>query len=143
MFQKRTIAHSVNGERTMPDPEVSAKAKRRMFSSEYKLRILEEADNCTEPGEVGALLRREGLYSSNLTQWRRQQKAGGLGGLTPKKRGRKKDEQAAAPKGPPAQLRRENERLRKQPEQAELIIAAPKKLAQVLETLTNQADVRS
>jgi transposase len=139
MFQKRTIAHSMNGERTMPDPEVPAKAKRRMFSTEYKLRILEEADNCTEAGEVGALLRREGLYSSNLTKWRRQQKAGGLGGLTPKKRGRKKDEQAAEM----AQLRRENERLRKQLEQAELIIAAQKKLAQVLETLTNQADVRS
>ena len=139
MFQKKTIAHSMNGERTMPDPEVPAKAKRRMFSTEYKLRILEEADNCTEPGEVGALLRREGLYSSNLTQWRRQQKAGGLGGLTPKKRGRKKDEQAAEM----AQLRRENERLHKQLAQAEFIIAAQKKLAQVLETLTNQADVRS
>jgi transposase len=139
MFQKRTIAHSMNGERTMPDPEVPAKAKRRVFSREYKLRILEEADNCTQSGEVGALLRREGLYSSNLTQWRRQQQAGGLGGLTPKKRGRKKAEQAAAM----AQLRRENERLRKQLEQAELIIAAQKKFAQVLETLTNQADVRS
>ena len=139
MFQKRSIAHSMNGERTMPDPEVPAKAKRRRFSSEYKQRILEEADNCTEPGEVGALLRREGLYSSNLTQWRQQRKAGGLSGLAAKKRGRKKDEQAAEM----AQLRRENERLRKQLERAELIIAAQKKLAQVLETLTNQADVRS
>ena len=129
----------MNGDRTMPDPEVPVKAKRRAFSAEYKLRILEEADNCTEPGEVGALLRREGLYSSNLTKWRRQREAGGLGGLKPKKRGRKKDEEAAEI----AQLRRENERLRKQLEQAELIIAAQKKLAQALETLTNQRDERS
>ncbi len=95
MFQKRTIAQSMNGERTIPNPEVPAQAKRRKFSGEYKRRILEEADKCTEPGEIGALLRREGLYSSNLTKWRRQRKAGGLGGLTPQKRGRKKDEQAA------------------------------------------------
>jgi transposase len=139
MFQKRSIAHSMNGEQTMPDPEVAVKAKRRKFSAEYKVRVLKEVDNCTAGGEVGALLRREGLYSSNLTQWRRQQKAGGLGGLTPQKRGRKQDEQAAAM----AQLQRENERLRKQLGQAELIIDAQKKLAQVLETLTNQADVRS
>jgi transposase len=136
MFQKRTIAQSMNGERTMPNPEVPAKAKRRKFSGEYKRRILEEADKCTEPGEIGALLRREGLYSSNLTKWRRQRKAGGLGGLTPRKRGRKKDEQAAEM----AQLRRENERLRKQLGQAELIIAAQKKLAQVLETLSDPTD---
>ncbi len=136
MFQKRTIAQSMNGERTIPNPEVPAQAKRRKFSGEYKRRILEEADKCTEPGEIGALLRREGLYSSNLTKWRRQRKAGGLGGLTPQKRGRKKDEQAAEM----AQLRRENERLRKQLGQAELIIAAQKKLAQVLETLSDPTD---
>jgi len=138
MFQKRSIAQSMNGERTSPDPEVSAKATRRTSSAEYKLRILEEADKCTKPGEVGALLRREGLYSSNLSKWRRQQQAGGLGGLRAQKRGRKKDEQAAEI----AQLRRENERLRSQLEQAELIIAAQKKLALALETLTNQAGER-
>lgn len=131
--------HAMNGERKMPDPEVSAKAKRRSFTAEYKRRILEEADGCTEPGEIGALLRREGLYSSHLAKWRRQREAGGLDGLKPKKRGRKKDEEAAEI----AQLRRENERLRKQLEQAELIIAAQKKLAQALETLTNQRDERS
>ncbi len=131
--------HAMNGERKMPDPEVSTKAKRRSFTAEYKRRILEEADGCTEPGEIGALLRREGLYSSHLAKWRRQREAGGLDGLKPKKRGRKKDEEAAEI----AQLRRENERLRKQLEQAELIIAAQKKLAQALETLTNQRDERS
>jgi transposase-like protein len=77
-------------------------------------------------------LRREGLYSSHLTTWRRQREAGELAGLKPKKRGRKKDEEAVEL----ARLRRENERLRKQLEQADLIIAAQKKLAQALESLT-------
>ena len=85
---------------------------------------------------MGALLRREGLYSSNLSNWRRQREAGGLAGLTPKKRGRKRDEEAAEL----AKLRRENERLRKQLDQAELIIAAQKKLAQALEALTESKD---
>jgi len=127
---------AMNGEREMPDPEVSAKAKRRTFTAEYKRRILTEADGCRMPGEVGALLRREGLYSSHLTVWRRQREAADLAGLTPKKRGRKKDEEAAEL----ARLRRENERLRKQLDQAELIIAAQKKLAQALEALTENAD---
>jgi transposase len=127
---------AMNGEREMPDPEVSTKAKRRTFTAEYKRRILTEAAGCTMPGEVGALLRREGLYSSHLTVWRRQREAAYLAGLTPKKRGRKKDEEAAEL----ARLRRENERLRKQLGQAELIIAAQKKLAQALEALTENAD---
>ena len=77
----------------IPDPEVVPKAKRRKFSAEYKLRILDEADKCTEPGQIGALLRREGLYSSHLTTWRRQRGQGVLEALSPKKRGRKgKDE---------------------------------------------------
>ncbi len=68
-----------------PDPEVVEKPKRRRFTADYKQRILDEADTCKEPGEVGALLRREGLYSSHLAAWRRQRKDG----LKPKKRGRK------------------------------------------------------
>ena len=72
-----------------PDPEVVAKPKRRRFTAEYRLRILEEADRCTEPGEVGRLLRREGLYSSHLTAWRRARRNGALRGLTSKKRGAK------------------------------------------------------
>ncbi len=126
---------AVNGDRKMPDPEVSTKAKRRTFTAGYKRHILEEADRCTDRGEMGALLRREGLYSSHLTTWRRQREAGGLAGLTPKKRGRKRDEEAAEL----AKLRCENERLRKQLDQAELIIAAQKKLAQLLEAL-NEAE---
>ena len=72
-----------------PDPEVVAKPKRRQFTAQYRLRILEEADRCTEPGEVGRLLRREGLYSSHLTQWRKARREGSLAGLSPKKRGAK------------------------------------------------------
>jgi len=77
----------------VPDPEVVPQAKRRQFTAEYKLRILKEADNCTEPGQVGALLRREGLYSSHLTTWRRQRAKGQFEGLSPNKRGRKSPEQ--------------------------------------------------
>lgn len=74
---------------TSPDPEVVEKPKRRTFPAEYKLRILEEADACREPGSIGALLRREGLYNSHLNSWRRQRKQGALSGLKPKKRGRR------------------------------------------------------
>ena len=72
-----------------PDPEVVARPKRRRFTAEYRLRILEEADDCTEPGDVGRLLRREGLYSSHLTKWREARRDGALRGLRSKKRGTK------------------------------------------------------
>src|SRR3970040_3066644 len=93
---------------TLPDPEVVPKAERRRFSAEYKQRILQEAAACTQPGEVGALLRREGLYSSHLTTWRQQRHHGELHGLTPAQRGRKADLHAAEI----ARLQRENERLK-------------------------------
>ncbi|NIW11092.1 MAG: transposase [Gammaproteobacteria bacterium] len=104
------------------------RAKRRQFSAKYKLRILTEADQCTQRGEIGALLRREGLYSSHLTTWRKQRDRGQLEGLTPKKRGRKPDPQAAEL----ARLQRENERLQARLEQAETIIEVQKKLSQML-----------
>jgi len=72
-----------------PDAEVVARPKRRRFSAEYRLRILEEADRCTQPGELGRLLRREGLYSSHLSAWRKARQEGALNGLAPKKRGAK------------------------------------------------------
>jgi transposase len=115
-------------QRQYPDPEVTPKAKRRRFSAEYKLRILAEADGCTQPGEIGALLRREGLYSSHLTTWRRQRDEGQLYGLTGKKRGRKADPQAAEL----AQLRQENEQLQARLKQAETIIDVQKKLCGLL-----------
>lgn len=75
--------------RAAPDPEVVAKPTRRQFTAEYRLRILEEADRCADRGEVGRLLRREGLYSSHLANWRKARREGALSGLKPKKRGRK------------------------------------------------------
>lgn len=114
-----------------PDPEVPAKARRRRYSAAYKKRILAEADRCTAPGEVGALLRREGLYSSLLSRWRRQRESGATAALEPKKRGRK-----ARPVDPQAQrvaeLEREAQRLRRQLEKAEMIIEVQKKLSQIL-----------
>ena len=76
-----------SGARPAPDPEVVAKPKRRQFTAEYRLRILEEADRCVQPGEVGRLLRREGLYTSHLAAWRKARRQGSLRGLTPSKRG--------------------------------------------------------
>ncbi len=73
----------------VPDPEVVAKPTRRRFSAEYRLRIIEEADRCTQPGEIGRLLRREGLYSSHLSVWRKARRDGSLKALAPKKRGAK------------------------------------------------------
>lgn len=114
-----------------PEPEVPETPTRRTFTAAYKLRILEEADRSEQHGGIGELLRREGLYSSHLTTWRRQRKAGQLQALGSQKRGPRKDEQAAEL----AALRRENEQLRSRLAQAELIIAAQKKLSQALETV--------
>lgn len=136
MLSNQSSEYPMNGGRTMPEPEVTLKASRRQFSAEYKKRILAEADRCREPGEIGELLRREGLYSSHLTTWRRQREDRGVTGLAGQKRGRKKDEAAAEM----AKLQRENERLRKQLDQAELIIGAQKKLTEALATLTQQPD---
>ena len=120
----------------VPDPEVVPKAKRRQFTAKYKLRILEEADRCSERGQIGELLRREGLYSSHLSKWRQQRAQGQLQGLAPKKRGRTGQDPSAAEL---AQLRRENERLRAQLEQAEIIIEVQKKLAGLLGLTTDES----
>jgi transposase len=119
----------------IPDPEVVPKAKRRKFSVEYKRRILQEADSCTEAGQVGALLRREGLYSSQLSTWRRQREEGLLEGLGPRKRGRKRKDELEREV---ASLRRENERLRANLEQAEMIIEVQKKLSRLLGLATEE-----
>lgn len=113
----------------LPNPEVMPKAKRRTFTAGYKLWVLEEADKCRkQPGQLGRLLRREGLYSSHLTTWRRQREAGELAGLAPRKRGRKVNKDAAELN----RLQRENNRLERRLEQAELIIEAQKKLSEIL-----------
>jgi transposase-like protein len=111
---------SQNGTSAVPQTEVLARPKRRSFSAAYKRSILDEADRCTEPGAVGALLRREGLYSSNLTRWRRQRERGELAGA---KRGRKPvSDEAKELK----RLERENQRLKRKLEQAETIIEVQK-----------------
>jgi transposase len=113
--------------KAVPDPEVPEKTVRRKFTAAYKLRIIREAERCTEPGQIGALLRREGIYSSSLTSWRRQVKQG----LVPKKRG------PVAQKADPnvrriAELERQNEKLAHKLKQAELIIDVQKKVAELL-----------
>lgn len=117
-----------------PDPEVVPRAARRQFSAAYKRRIVAEAEASTKSGEIGELLRREGLYSSHLTNWRRELAAGTLGG---KRRGRPAEPLAAEN----AQLRQENERLRRELEKTQLIIDAQKKLAEVL-GLMNENEVK-
>ena len=119
----------------IPDPEVVPKAKRRRFSAKYKQRILEEADNCTEPGQTGALLRREGLYSSHLSTWRRQRDRGLVQSLSPKKRGRKRKDELEREV---VRLERENERLQASLEQAEMIIEVQKKLSRLLGLATEE-----
>jgi transposase len=112
------------------DLEVPAKATRRKFTARYKLDILAQAERC-EPGEVGALLRREGLYSSHLTTWRRQQEEGALAALGPRKRGRKPKERDGQSQRLEA-LERENEKLRQRLAQAEIIIEVQKKVSTLL-----------
>lgn len=114
-----------------PESEVAEKPVRRRFTAEYKLRILREADGCGAPGQLGALLRREGLYSSHLTEWRRQRERGTLAALAPKPRGR------PGPKPHPAarrvaELERENTRLQRRLQQAEAIIEVQKKVSELL-----------
>ena len=116
------------------DPEVAEKPKRRRFSAEYRLRIVREADSCKELGEIGALLRREGLYSSLLAAWRRQRDAGALAGLRPKKRGPKAKAVDPRVKG----LERENARLKRKLEQAETIIDIQKNLRAPRRVLLDQ-----
>jgi transposase-like protein len=114
-----------------PETEVSEKSKRRRFTAEYKARILRESESCTQPGEIGALLRREGLYSSHLVVWREQARRGELAALAPQKRGPKptlvdpRDKQIA-------ELRREIQQLTQRAERAEAIVEVQKKLSRLL-----------
>jgi len=122
---------STERERTNPSLEVLEKPVRRRFTVEHKVRILAEADACTETGQLGKLLRREGLYSSHLSTWRRQRDEGVLAGLTPKRRGRKSKVKNPLT-GENERLLRENQRLKEQLRQAELIIDVQKKVSEML-----------
>jgi transposase len=115
-------------ENSKSETEVVVRAKRRQHTAEYKLRILRELDECTGKGEVGAILRREGLYSSLISKWREQREQGSLNGLGGQRRGPKVDPNAAEL----ARLQRENKRLKEKLERAELIIDVQKKVARLI-----------
>jgi transposase len=114
-----------------PDPEVRERPVRRRFKAEYKLRILEAAERCSEPGEMGALLRREGLYSSHLSKWREQRRSGSLAALQPRRRGPKPALPDARDRRI-AELEREKSRLERRLKQAELIIEVQIKASELL-----------
>jgi transposase len=135
----RTPTEPSPDQQGIPDPEVREKAMRRKYPADFKLRILKEAEACTLPGQLGALLRREGLYSSNLTAWRRQAERGTLDALSSKKRGPK------ARKADPSVRRlseqeKEIQKLRAKLRKAELIIDAQKKIAEIFQLSSDQKD---
>ena len=116
----------------LPDPEVPSRPRRRRFTAAYKRRVLEETDQLREPGQIGAYLRREGLYSSTLSRWRAQRDRGLLDALAPRRRGRKPSPRATE-RARIAELERQNENLRTRLRQADLIIEVQKKLAALLD----------
>jgi transposase len=134
--RRATVDTGARGPEGAPDPEVTERAKRRRFTAEYKLRILRKADACKGDGDVGALLRREGLYSSQLAAWRRQRDEIAKVGLNARKRG---------PKGKVVdpqvkQLKRENARLKRRLERVELMLTIQKKASEMLGIPLNQPD---
>ncbi len=133
-MNEKMIINQANGQTiNVAKEEVIPQARRRRFSAAYKLKIVEEAEASTERGDIGALLRREGLYSSQLSKWRKQRKAGQL---ADKKRGPKSDPAAAENE----RLRQENKRLRKELEKARLVIDVQKKLSQALGLMTEEGE---
>ena len=131
VLEARQVSESMSTSPPPPDPEVAATAKRRQFSGSEKRRILAAADGCTAPGEIGVLLRREGIYSSQLAAWRKKRLATGRSGLNSQKRGRKADPAIAGARRE-AVLTLENKRLRHQLAQAHTIIDVQKKLCTLL-----------
>ena len=134
--RRATVDTGARGPEGAPDPEVTERAKRRRFTAEYKLRILRKADACKGDGDVGALLRREGLYSSQLAAWRRQRDEIAKAGLKARKRG---------PKGKAVdpqvkQLKRENARLKRRLERVELMLTIQKKASEMLGIPLNPPD---
>ena len=115
--------------KAVPDPEVRDRPRRCTFTAKYKLKILSELDACSEPGEVGAVLRREGLYSSHISNWREKRAAGELQGLAPRKRGPRSRNPLVAEN---ARLERETARLQEELRKARLIIDVQKKLSEIL-----------
>ncbi len=131
-FSSSDRTGGLEGVSAIPDPEVPEKAVRRRFTAEYKRWILREAEACKDFGKIGSLLRREGLYSSNLVTWRRQAERGTLAALSPKKRGPKEKKPDPSIRRI-AELERETQKLQQKLRQAELIIAAQKKIAEIFQ----------
>jgi transposase-like protein len=129
----------VSAAAVVPEVEVAEKAARRQFNAEYKRRILKEADACTREGEIGALLRREGLYSSHLSVWRAARERGEIAGLAPRKRGPK-----VAPPDPRdrkiVELERETRRWKSRAERAEALVDLQKKVSQILGIALPESD---
>jgi len=134
------IGAFLGGQDSIPDPEVPEKKPRRRFTAAYKLRILQEIDNCTESGGIGMILRREGLYSSNLANWRRARDRGLLSAMSPQKRGRKPKEKNPLT-AEVAKLQKEKQKLEHKLKRAELIIEAQKKISQILGIQQNLNDI--
>jgi len=130
------VSNNNQTQNSIPDPEVSGKATRRRFTAQYKIRILQEADNCTNFGQIGALLRREGLYASSLTTWRRQKERGALDALSAKRRGPKKKKTDTATRYI-SKLEQENHAIRQKLKQAETIIEVQKKISEILNIPSN------
>jgi len=120
-----------NGATSLREVEVAVKAERRRFTAEYKQKVLREVDDCERPGEIGALLRREGLYWSNLTHWRRQRESGELAGLTAKRRGPQRRERNPLVERV-RELERDNTRLKRRAERAEGLVELQKKVSEIL-----------
>jgi transposase len=120
---------SNSGSNPTPDSEVRSKATRRRFTAKYKLMIVERADKCTKPGEVGALLRKEGLFSSQLAVWRKQRDKGAVSGLS-RKRGRRSTKSPLLDEN--KVLRQQVDALQRQLKKAEMIIDVQKKLSEIL-----------
>ena len=126
------MTETANG-KVEKDPEVTQKAARRRFTADYKRRIALEAEGCSEPGEIGALLRREGIYSSVLARWRRQLQEESLSSS-------KKSNGKSSPAQQLKRLERENERLKEKLRQAELIIDVQKKVSEMMQTRSHETE---
>lgn len=133
----KLVAEGTQTEVVANPERAQGRAKRRQHTAEYKLRILREVDECKGKGEVGALLRREGLYSSLVSKWREQHERGGLTGLSGHRRGPKVDANAVEL----ARLQRENKRLQEKLQRAELIIDVQKKVARLLGVPLTDSDL--
>ena len=123
------------GKKPQKDPEVVEKAARRRFTAEYKRQIAREAEQCKQPGEIGALLRREGLYSSVLARWRRQHREESLASSKNSRSNGK-----LSPAQELARLKRENERLKEKLRQAELIIEVQKKVSEMMQPRSHEKE---